>query len=416
MSKRTVTTATLAAETNSDIDDILLLLWDAGIEYPNSADSRIRATDIGRARAACGASSVKDRLTVEYWMILLNLTRDEFASWTEDRGIRIGSNARRLPKGALARLDREIRTDPKLLARAAHGATLTTSQQSKRPSRKPPTLKFDFRNIGHSRAQVRHLSSVEIEEIHHHIAADFASTPDPIAPAGVRSRPLLESAAGRPHTGMMGQLKYPTIEMGAAALIHSVIHNHPFYNGNKRTALVAMLAFLDENGIVLGSDHNEIFRWTVRIASHRLGADLYEGDRSDVEVHLMARWLVQHCRNLESGERVITFQELRRRLLTHGCTVEFTSSGGGKALVQRIVPSSRRRKLFSPKSETLRYYLNYGGDGRQVARGRIRDMRSALRLSDEFGVDSGSFYGTDTKPVDDFIAQYRKVLRRLARL
>ena len=43
----------------------------------------------------------------------------------------------------------------------------------------------------------------------------------------------------RPQTGLGTIDKYPTIEQKAAALLHSLIKNHAFHNGNKRTALVA---------------------------------------------------------------------------------------------------------------------------------------------------------------------------------
>jgi death-on-curing protein len=267
------------------------------------------------------------------------------------------------------------------------------------------------------RDDMRYLSADEIEQIHHQIAQDFRDTADPIAPAGVRSRELLESAAGRPGTGLGGYRKYPTIEMAAAALVHSVIHNHPFYNGNKRTALVSMLSFMDENGLVLTSSQDELFRWTVRVAGHKLGADKYTGDKSDVELQLMAQWLLQHSRAIEAGERVITFAELRRRLATFDCSVHITSNRGGRAIVERQVAVTQRSLLGSRrKVETRRVNLPYGGEGRQVARNRIKELRRELQLSDEFGIDSAAFYGLDKRPIDAFIAEYRKTLRRLARV
>lgn len=47
--------------------------------------------------------------------------------------------------------------------------------------------------------------------------------------------------------------------MAAAALLHSVVLNHPFFNGHMRTALVAMLVYLDENGV------------TMRVVTHEMG-------------------------------------------------------------------------------------------------------------------------------------------------
>ncbi|WP_454118360.1 type II toxin-antitoxin system death-on-curing family toxin [Microbacterium lacticum] len=410
MAKKSLTPLSLAKALNLEVDDVLLLLWDGGIDYPTSADSVIRAGDRGRAFALCGEAPLKDRLLVEYWARTLSLSRDELRDWAASLGVAIGHNARRLPKGALARFERATKASAALhqqQAAAREKADTTT------PTKQP----MPWREIGHPREELRHLTADEIEQIHHQIAQDFKDTPDPIAPAGVRSPDLLSSAAARPAAGLGSFRKYPSVEMAAAALAHSVIHNHPFYNGNKRTALVSMMAFMDENGLVLTSSQDELFKWTVRVAGHRLGANKFNGDRSDIEVQLMAQWLLQHSRGVEAGERVITFAQLRRRLTALDCSVEITSNRGGRAAVERTITVNRRSLLGTrPRSERARYNLPYGGDGRQVSRNRIKELRRELQLSDEFGVDSATFYGTDKLPIDAFIAEYRKTLRRLARV
>lgn len=411
MAKKSLTPTSLARELNLEVDDVLLLLWDGGIDYPTSADSLIRAGDHGRAFAACGAASVKSRLLVDYWSTTLGMSRDELRSWAKSLGVTIGPNARRLPKGALARFERATRTS---VARHQQRADVVLAAAATAVA---PKKSMSWREIGHVREGLRYLNADEIEQIHYQIAQDFKDTPDPIAPAGVRSPELLASAAGRPSAGLGSFRKYPTVEMAAAALAHSVIHNHPFYNGNKRTALVSMMAFMDENGLVLTSSQDELFKWTVRVAGHKLGANKFIGDRSDVEVQLMAQWLLHHSRGIEGGERVITFAELRRRLVALDCAVQITSNRGGRAVVERTVTISHRSLLGTrSKQARRRYNIPYGGEGRQVARNRIKELRRELHLSDEFGVDSATFYGTDKLPVDAFIAEYRKTLRRLARV
>ncbi len=54
---------------------------------------------------------------------------------------------------------------------------------------------------------------------------------------------LLESAVLRPQTTIGGLDAYPSVHEKAAALIHSLIRNHPFVDGNKRTAVVATFTF-----------------------------------------------------------------------------------------------------------------------------------------------------------------------------
>ncbi len=62
-----------------------------------------------------------------------------------------------------------------------------------------------------------------------------------------------------------------------------------------------------------------------------------------------------------------------------------------------------------------KYALPYGGDGRQIARNRLKELRRELHLSEEFGIDSATFYGNGD-PIDSFISQYRKTLSRLAKV
>jgi death-on-curing protein len=71
---------------------------------------------------------------------------------------------------------------------------------------------------------------------------------------GVRDHGLLESALYRPQTGY-----YSDLIEEAAALWESLAQNHPFIDGNKRTAFAAMYTFLAINGIRLTADARETY-------------------------------------------------------------------------------------------------------------------------------------------------------------
>lgn len=64
----------------------------------------------------------------------------------------------------------------------------------------------------------------------------------------VRDMGLLEAAAARPMQSVFGEDAYPTLPEKAAALVHSLARNHPFADGNKRTAAVAAIFMLHVNG------------------------------------------------------------------------------------------------------------------------------------------------------------------------
>ena len=64
----------------------------------------------------------------------------------------------------------------------------------------------------------------------------------------IRDIQLLDAAAARPAASAFGQDAYPTLRQKAAALLHSLTRNHPFTDGNKRTATVAIVFMFRVNG------------------------------------------------------------------------------------------------------------------------------------------------------------------------
>ena len=64
----------------------------------------------------------------------------------------------------------------------------------------------------------------------------------------VRDIILLEAAAARPAASAFGADAYPTLREKTASLFHSVVRNHPFTDGNKRTAVVAAVFMFQVNG------------------------------------------------------------------------------------------------------------------------------------------------------------------------
>lgn len=85
--------------------------------------------------------------------------------------------------------------------------------------------------------------------------------------SAVRDAGLVESAVARPQTFTFGVEAYTTLDEKAAALLHSIICNHPFVDGNKRTAWAATEIMLLANGHVSGLTDGEAFDLVIRIAT-----------------------------------------------------------------------------------------------------------------------------------------------------
>jgi len=84
---------------------------------------------------------------------------------------------------------------------------------------------------------------------------------------------LLESAAARSQATLDGQDLYPDLFQKAAALMESLLQNHPFMDGNKRTAITAASLFLRQNGYRLKTTNEEVVRFTVLVTTEQPSLD-----------------------------------------------------------------------------------------------------------------------------------------------
>lgn len=122
----------------------------------------------------------------------------------------------------------------------------------------------------------RYLSVAEVVEMNAELVRKFGGS------HGVRDAGLLESAVARPQSGY-----YADVFEEAAALFESLSQNHPFVDGNKRTAITATGVFLLLNGYKLVFNDLEAYDWLI---------DLYKRGRiSKTNIEL---WLREHAKAL----------------------------------------------------------------------------------------------------------------------
>lgn len=88
----------------------------------------------------------------------------------------------------------------------------------------------------------------------------------------VRDLGLLESALARPRASAFGEDVYATIDLKAAALLHSLARNHALVDGNKRLAWLAAVVFLDLNGRSVALSDDEAFELVVEVARGAIDA------------------------------------------------------------------------------------------------------------------------------------------------
>ncbi len=89
----------------------------------------------------------------------------------------------------------------------------------------------------------------------------------------VKDLGLLDSALARPKTTLFGEDAYPTLELKAAAMVHSIIKNHAMVDGNKRTSWFMLSSFLYINGYFIEMTADEGMEFTLGIATDKLSLD-----------------------------------------------------------------------------------------------------------------------------------------------
>lgn len=108
------------------------------------------------------------------------------------------------------------------------------------------------------------LTLTEVIEIHKDQIERYVGS------AGIRDMNLLSSSVAMPSASFSGEFLHKDIYEMAAAYAFHICQNHPFVDGNKRTALAAALVFLELNGITILDPKGKLFDAMISLASGKL--------------------------------------------------------------------------------------------------------------------------------------------------
>lgn len=125
---------------------------------------------------------------------------------------------------------------------------------------------------------MNYISPDEVLAIHQEMINKFGGS------HGLRDIGLLYSAIYRPQASFAGEDLYVSVFAKAAALVHSLLLNHPFVDGNKRIAYVSCARYLYINGYALKASSSEIISFTKNV----------ENKKPSIET--ISKWLKSHSR------------------------------------------------------------------------------------------------------------------------
>ena len=111
------------------------------------------------------------------------------------------------------------------------------------------------------------ISPREAEESHRLVIEMFGGS------HGIRDYNALEAALARPFQTFDNKDLYPTTIHKAASLIESMLSNHPFIDGNKRTGYVIMRIYLIQNALEIIATQDEKYDFVIKVASGKIQFD-----------------------------------------------------------------------------------------------------------------------------------------------
>lgn len=113
----------------------------------------------------------------------------------------------------------------------------------------------------------RFLSISQVLDIHQDEINSFGGT------FGVRDEGLLDSALAQPQATFGGELLHPTIGEQAAAYLYHLAMNHPFIDGNKRTAFAVMDTFITLNGYSLNLSEEQAYNLVIQVVQRQISKE-----------------------------------------------------------------------------------------------------------------------------------------------
>lgn len=240
----------------------------------------------------------------------------------------------------------------------------------------------------------------QIEYIHEYLVRYFSKSEDPVSPPGVKDKSLLESSVTRPFMSAGGKDAYVGVFNKSAALFHSIINNHCFYNGNKRCALLSTLAYLGENGywVTIPTD-DELFEFTRKTAAHEISPS------RDDELKMISEFFEQNSRRRKAGEHQLKFSDLKEILSGFGFEVGDKINGR----TYEIIKDGRH----------VTSILQKGSKGKEdYDKQYVSKLRKKLKLTPDYGIDSFAFYGERgfDQTLGKFMNMRHKVMRELAKI
>ncbi len=244
---------------------------------------------------------------------------------------------------------------------------------------------------------------------------------------GIKNFNLLASAVARQEVAFDGYRKWTDEFDLMATLVYGLVKNHAFEDGNKRTALLSLLLFLDKKGYKMVRPKTELETLIVRIAANELSEygsyQFSKGDKpeDDYKIEFISERIRKSAKKKDKRIYQLTYREFDNKLREFGVCLDNPEKGFIKVYRVEQVEEQKAsffKRLFlgsRDKREDRMVFLKripYKGKSKKVGLGTIKYVLQEAGLTEEAGVDSGVFFHNDP-PEYELIKEYRDPLIRL---
>ena len=255
------------------------------------------------------------------------------------------------------------------------------------------------------------LSEYDVLKAHYIVSDYFISEGDQIV-YGIKSFDLLSSAVSRQETEFGGIQKWTDEYHKMATLLYGITKNHAFEDGNKRTALLSLLLFIDKNNLQVSYKQSVLELLIVRIAASTLEEyDNYKYyiKKDDPEVNFIADKIKKYTRKTNRKIYTISYAEFNRRLKQYGVWLDNPSKNYINVYRNKTIV-----RFFFLKIKNKERILQIGFPGwkNQVNPKAIKSVLQVAGLTVENGVDSDVFF-KDAEPAYKLISDFKEPLARL---
>ena len=278
---------------------------------------------------------------------------------------------------------------------------------------------YDLKKLPNDNFGERMTEYIDVLQAHYLICDFFESSGGTSSLHGIKNVDMLCSAVSRQTVEFAGVKKWADEYEIAATLFFGLVKNHPFHDGNKRTALLVLLNHLLKNKKVAAVPQKEFEQLTVIVAEsdwhslrhYKPRGEMSQADEQDYAIRCIAKSLRRMTRLVDKSFKPVAYFELENAISKYGYYF--------KDPYRNRIDICKNKDVYNwigikTKKQVPVKICNvaFPGMKRQVSKETLKEILKKLELDDKHGFDRRSIFN-EAIPMYKLIQDYEGPLKRL---